>query len=1052
MDEGSDFVGGTGDDLFLGIRDVSDDNGSTVNESTLSVLDDLQGGGGQDTLRINALDLTPGGGPTGDAEVIPSSVTLSSIETINVRAAVDTGTTDITTNQFADVETFNVTQGQAVDVDADAQDLTVSNATGQIDLDGGNNVTVNHDTADQNIKIGQDAGGSADPVFATGTIDVTDTDQGTGDILIDGGTDVTVEATAENTNASGDVTSGTITVGGGTTVPSGNVSITQNLNSDGTSSNNNNVTDGLTGGAVTATAGEGETVDITVNATSDAKDVDSDSNIAIGTQTVTAGESTTEITITQNADITPESRAASGGVTEQATVQFGELRSGDSISLDTDGNSPTTAEGDELAFTASKNLTAEEVAQAFSNLTAGDTQSDGGSVENGFFSGSLVDTIWTSGDASGDTVTFTSTNANTNEANDLNPILTNSSGNSTAPTVNTTQGSTPTTTADDSTNDVSFGNVVVDDSSSSKSVTDLTIDGYDGNAVLGGGDSLDELQNLTLRNSGDKAGTATLTTGAAALNLTVDDIQDDVDLDPAASTITDLTLTAENNASSFGLAAQSTEILDITANAVLDVTDGTSGFGTGLTDVTISGDSAVTLGDVSGNSNLNSFDASGNSGGITATVNSDSGNTGNLSEFFFSSGGDDVTLADTTVDTDVTLNAGGDTVTLASSTTTLGATVDAGAGTDRVVADGGDLSGNESGISGGLSNFEELEVQDQVDTSGAPVMINVGTLGFDRVITNGTSAGATGNNLILDELADNGTVVLTGAQAGGTPGSIQANVTNAMNETDNVVNAEVTTATSNLDAGTFIANEVETINITSTDSQLDNDGDGDAEPVEENTLEVDADSAETIDVGGNADLDLTLTAATSSVTLLDASDLGGDLTAATNVAGLEIQGGSGGDNLTAANNNVTLRGGDGGDTLSVNAGATSVDLFGGAGNDVFDFSAGSSIAVQDSAGIQDLGSGDSINLGSVDTFQSAQLTGVAGGSTGDFADAAINQVGLNGAAWFQIDGSTFIAADLTGDGSGGFNDAEDLLIEIVGEQIDLAGQASFNDNGTLEIA
>ena len=80
-------------------------------------------------------------------------------------------------------------------------------------------------------------------------------------------------------------------------------------------------------------------------------------------------------------------------VKELHTVTFSALTSGQNTAVDG------------LTFTASKDLTAAEVAQAFANLTASDTQTAGGKSANGVFTGTLS-ANFTSGAAAGAVVIF----------------------------------------------------------------------------------------------------------------------------------------------------------------------------------------------------------------------------------------------------------------------------------------------------------------------------------------------------------------------------------------------------------------------------------------------------------------------------------------------------------------------------------------------------------------------------------------------------------------------------------------------------------------------
>jgi S-layer protein len=620
-----DFTGTANNDTFTG---VIQDTGTT-----LTALDSVVGGAGNDTLKINALGEPSGGGAvTG----LPA-VSLSSIETINLRSAVAI-TADMSGSAYADVTTINSTQAagaQTLTARATA-DVNVSGAAGFITLDGGNNVSVSDAIAGNAITIGATTG----PV---GTITVVDSAQGSGAIAIDGGTDVTVSATS-------DVATGTIDVGLNTAA-TGAVAVTQNLNSEG---------DVLDNSAGDIEVLGGTTVDVTVNGTITADAATDDGHVLTSGDVVVTGDgNTTAVNVTQNLTANDYEKAAIDDVLPTQVLTFKAL-------ADTES---TTVGG--LTFTASKALTAAEVAAAFSGLTADDTQDAGGSSANGTYTGSLT-ANFTSGAASGAVVTFTGESAGdtamTVTAGDIDP------------TSAFTAGTDNTTTAEEADVSVVYGTVTVADGGTD-SITDVTLDGY-GNSTV----DADALANLSLTNG---VGTMGVTSTATSLDLTVNNVDGDVTFGAA---LTSLNLTSETEESAFALTASGVESLTVNAAAGLDLTGST--MSTNLETVSISGAGAVDLTSVAGATGLTSFDASANTGGVTTTVEVDAGTlTGTLTDYVLSAGNDDVTVQATTgsaVDVKVSAGAGDDKVTLGSGINSAGSVISGGAGTDTLVMDAAD--------------------------------------------------------------------------------------------------------------------------------------------------------------------------------------------------------------------------------------------------------------------------------------------------------------------------------------------------------------------------
>ncbi len=617
-------TGTDGDDTIVGVID-----GTTPANQTFSALDSINGGLGDDTLKINNTSAV-----ANDATDL-SIATISNIETITMQAVGDisnddvanvAGTNEVDFTSISGLETINATKSKAALIKAaDTTDVNVSGASDLISVVGGKNVVVDDGTAVNNITIG----GTTAPA---GTITVTDTDQGAAAVAVDGGTDVSVTTTSE-------VATGTITVGASTPA-TGTVNVTQNLESDGEAALDN------TSGGITVTGGT--SITINSNATSDAKDEDSDADITMHNIAATGSEDTTEVTVTQTATVNTVSTPAEDVVKATHEVTFKALNAGQT----------TTLNG--LSFTASKNLTAAEVAQAFANLTVDDTQSETGPTVNGFYTGAFSGVSgWTSGAADGDKVVFTAPAHNT--------ALKMSAGGDVAPDISAAiEAGTAAVAPDESANNITYGDVAVDDHAGTADATieTITIDGYN-NAAIGATNNVDALTDLTLRNSD---GATTLYTNVTSLNLTLDNIGDAstaaVSLDTLAANVETLTITTENEESDVNLTAAAVTALTVNAGVDLDLSSST--MSTVLETVSVTGAGAVDLSDISTTSALNSFDASGNTGGVTATIDANSANVGDIEEYLFSDGADAVTLADATVDVDVTLAAGDDVLELAS--------------------------------------------------------------------------------------------------------------------------------------------------------------------------------------------------------------------------------------------------------------------------------------------------------------------------------------------------------------------------------------------------
>ena len=266
-------------------------------------------------------------------------------------------------------------------------------------------------------------------------------------------------------------------------------------------------------------------------------------------------------------------------------------------------------------------------------------------------------------------------------------------------------------------------------------------------------------------------------------------------------------------------------------------------------------------------------------------------------------------------------------------------------------------------------------------------------------------------------------------------------IKDAATGTADVLNVVLTNAATTA-FGTITAANVETINITSTDSATAFDA--------VHTATLVATKATSVTLSGNGGLTLTNTGNVALKTI-DASGMSGALTVtAAGTVATTITGGSGADTLTSSTGTVadTLKGGAGNDRLIANAGLTQLE--GGAGADTFVIgTAGANVNVYST--ITDAAAGDKIEFANqgTETFARAKLTL---GSTAVFQDyanlAAAGDGSTNGAiSWFQFtDGNTYVVMDRSAGAS--FNNGTDLIVKLTG-LVDLSAASFSNDTAPI---
>lgn len=229
--------------------------------------------------------------------------------------------------------------------------------------------------------------------------------------------------------------------------------------------------------------------------------------------------------------------------------------------------------------------------------------------------------------------------------------------------------------------------------------------------------------------------------------------------------------------------------------------------------------------------------------------------------------------------------------------------------------------------------------------------------------------------------------------------------------------------------------------------------------------------AGTVNVSGNAGFNFLATGGsnvTNTAEVLDASGVTATGTAgrvtfdSANASGVSLTGGAGDDLLTGHTGNDTLTGnggddiltGEGGeDTLIGGSGADTLDggtgkdtMLGGSGADTFDVSdvMQTSLANFDTT---DATAGDTFDFGDAVTSFNTTAISLPGNSLSDYLDAAVASVAVNGAAWFQLDGNTYVVVD-RGIDAGPFELGTDNVVEVQG-LVNLSG--STLSGGDLDI-
>lgn len=613
--------------------------------------------------------------------------TLSPLDIINGGAGVDT--LKIADNVGAAIALPNVSNVEIIEVQAvgaanidtsataGVTNLNVTKAAGAVSATGAA-------TTDVSVDVKAAAAATAVVGGNNVTVKVADVAAAGNTIAVGTGTapkgDVVVEASAKAAVNGTSFTMGTIGVTGGKTV-----SVTQKAGDAA----------GLVAGSAATTHTQGNV-------------------------TVTAGATTTDVTVKQDKAVTAASTAAVTGVTEVASVKFTKLDAGESVTISG------------LTFTAAagKNLTADQVAAAFANLSAsaikptdvtpttatGDT--NGGSASaNGTFTGALL-ADWTSGAATGDTVVFTG-KANTAMATDL-------VASAKATVTTTTQGVTAVTAAN--TLGVVNGTVTIAGAAALKTVT---VDGYaasTGAAGINGGTNT-ALDTISLANGGNFG----IDSAAATLGLTLANVNGTVEVTAGTKTL--------NAAVSHAKATETSTLVSASAETV----------------------NVTGTGNVAGNTTAGLTAATAiNTTGMTAGNATFTIANGTTTSYTGGAGVDSVTVsnANVAITKAIDLGAGDDTLTLNGAAVAPTATLKGGDGTDTISMTGASaeaLSANST-FAGKIEGFEKLYINDKVAAATTVNMANMD--GITYVVSGNSTAVA---SAAVDE---NGLVTFQNLTAG----------------------------------------------------------------------------------------------------------------------------------------------------------------------------------------------------------------------------------------------------------------------------------------------
>lgn len=723
----------SGNDTIIGAIDA----GAAPNATTFQALDMIDGGKGTDTLKLS--------------DASGAAISLANVSNVEIVEVSGSAAVSIDSTTTADVTNLNILKaGTSVAATASA-------------------------TADIKVEMKQ---GTAAVVTGAGPNDTY------ANVAVNGGKNVTVNLTDVKQVIGDDTGTPELNaiVIGGTTAAKGDVSVsTTGVKADGATSPT----------LSSITVNGGKTVTVTQKATSDASAAATDKTagghkMVQGAVTVNGNADTTTVTVKQDAAVAAK-QAVDAVANKDATqvITFKALAKGEKIGL-TDGTNTIT-------FTASKALTAAEVASAFANLGKNALQGNA-SAKLGEYTTTTAKGLekWFSGavevvDADNAKVTFSGTGA---EAT----TLADSSSTAGKVTIGGKVAGTNAVPAVTGVLGVDNGLVTITDKSAAHdALKTITVDGYANNSVIGSGaDVTTALNNLTLKNA---QGTAKITVAdtAATLDLTVEKLGAAAVLNAKTGAVTTAakfsdvvlfaaptTLNVKSNGNNFfDLEAAVTETLTVSGTGTLNINESAANELGGLKSIKVTETAGLTLTHNGGTTNaITSVDTTGTTGTTTITIQ------GDKATYAGGAGVDNVTIgnAGTAISKSVSLGGGDDKLTLVGAVATPTANLDGGTGSNTIAmnnASAVDVTKNGN-FAAKIDNFQKLEITDKQTTAGTINLANLDNINY--VISNGSdsaTAAATPASFTVD-LADT-TEISTGDSLtfdGGTyngAGSVSAN-------------------------------------------------------------------------------------------------------------------------------------------------------------------------------------------------------------------------------------------------------------------------------------
>jgi S-layer protein len=829
------------------------------------------------------------------------------------------------------------------------------------------------------------------------TVNDTNLDGNSGQINIDGGTNITV-------NASGVTNGGYLSIGDQNTVandPTGTVNVTETSASTTT-------TDLASSSAVSMGGMDiygGTTVNVAEHA---AASTSAATNVGDGEtgESVEEGDvnvfnyngTVTSVTVTQDAAVNgtvySAAKAAVAATVTQALISAGQ---------------ETTI--DNLTFTANAGvtLTAAQVAAAFANLATGAIT---GSSTLGTYSGAYT-------------------------------------GNGTGAVTTTTSGTTLAeinTPAQDAiaaiagvmsvtTNHVYIGDKsVITGGNVTDTIANVTV--ANANSVVIGTTAL---TTLSVTNSSDvyiyHVGNATNTI-ATTLNATINNLTGI--LSDWNNQYKTMNITTAGKDSASNLSAAAITALNVSGTNAWDITGVNT---TALKTVAVSGSAGVSV-NVSAITAFTDFNAATTLGNNTVTINASN------ATYEGGSGADVVTDTSTGVSKAISLGAGNDTMVLTAKGAVTAA-INGGTGTNTLSMDVNDAQTASTTVafSSLVTNFQDLTLTGTVgkDTTDS---VNLAKLGGYNYVTDSVDTTAnSGAALTLMNMASNGTIAFADNTTTHTvtlDNAIASTTADTLNVAFNVAGSASDVVNTTLTDTNFTTVKI-AANNTSANVVATNNTD---------TLTLADAAATSITVTGNAALDLTSTS--TVVTSVNASANTGGLKYTTAGTTAETVHGSATavNALTAGGAKAdTLIGGSANDTFTSNAAADT--MTGNGGNDTFNITAPTDSNSYST--ITDFNVGDTLVFAGAASFNTTAITTLSTSTFETLLNAAVKTyaTAVGDVAWFQYTGAdhvtnTYVVENNTGNGETSFNNGTDSVVKLAG-LVDLSHATLNITSGTGSI-